>query len=239
MPSPLNGPPTVRLASSGLIVPVDASPMQSYYAARAPEYDRVYLKPERQSDLRAIEGWLPSFFANASVLEIACGTGYWTQFIARSAARIVAIDTSPETMRIAKSRVPQDKVEFLVGDAYDLPTHLEKFGAAFAGFWFSHIPRSRRRAFLQGLGALLEPDAKVVLLDNLYVEGSSSSITETDPEGNTYQTRRLDDGSTHRVLKNFPSEGELQTAIAGFGSGGTLSTWQYFWAFEYSAMVPT
>ena len=34
--------------------------MQGYYAARAPEYDRVYLKPERQADLRAIEAWLPA-----------------------------------------------------------------------------------------------------------------------------------------------------------------------------------
>ncbi|MBI5579216.1 MAG: class I SAM-dependent methyltransferase, partial [Deltaproteobacteria bacterium] len=33
--------------------------MQSYYAARAPEYDSVYRKPERQPDLRSIEGWLP------------------------------------------------------------------------------------------------------------------------------------------------------------------------------------
>jgi hypothetical protein len=33
--------------------------MHEYYAVRAPEYDRVYKKPERQQDLRAIERWLP------------------------------------------------------------------------------------------------------------------------------------------------------------------------------------
>ena len=36
--------------------------MQAYYAARAAEYDRIYQKPERQADLRAIEAWLSPFF---------------------------------------------------------------------------------------------------------------------------------------------------------------------------------
>ena len=214
---------------------IQESDLQSYYRSRAPEYDQVYLKPERQADLREIERWLPGKFADTTVLEIACGTGYWTNFIAQSAARVVAIDTSPETMRIAASRVPAGKVQFVVADAYSLPPHLGKFCAAFAGFWFSHVPRSKRRAFLRGLHSLLVPGATVVLLDNTYVHESSSPIVETDSEGNTYQARSLADGTTHRVMKNFPSEEELQRSLAGLGTGGTMATWQYFWAFEYLA----
>lgn len=214
------------------------SELQSYYRSRATEYDQVYLMPERQTDLRDIERWLPENFAGATVLEVACGTGYWTRFIARSATHVVAFDTSPETMRIAKGRVPAGKVRFHVADAYDLPPNLGRFGAAFAGFWFSHVPKAKRRAFLHGLRALLMPGAKVILLDNRYVEGSSSPITESDSEGNTYQLRRLNDGSMHRVLKNFPSEAELQSSLAGIGTGGTLSTWQYYWAFEFVATEP-
>ena len=209
--------------------------LQSYYASRAPEYDQVYLKPERQADLRDIERWLAPLFAGATVLEVACGTGYWTQFIAQSAAHVTAIDTSLETMRIAEGRVPEGKVTFLVGDAYNLPPHLGRFSAAFAGFWFSHIAKAKRHAFLHGLNAFLMPGAKVVLLDNRYVAGSSSSMIETDSDENTYQTRHLRDGSTHRVLKNFPSEAELQSSLLGIGKRGTFSTWQHFWAFEYAA----
>ena len=99
------------------------SDLRSYYRSRASEYDQVYLKPERQADLRAIERWLPGKFADATVLEIACGTGYWTRFIAQSAANVVAVDTSPETMRIAGGRVPSGKVQFLVADAYNLPSN--------------------------------------------------------------------------------------------------------------------
>jgi len=208
--------------------------MQSYYAVRASEYDRVYLKPERQSDLRQIEQWLPSVLVGTTVLEVACGTGYWTQFIAPVASSVFALDSSPETLRIARERVAAPNTEFHIGDAYALDRLGRSFNAAFAGFWFSHVPLERQREFLLGLNSALAPGARVVLLDNLFVEGSSSAITEQDANGNTYQSRSLDDGSKHRILKSFPTEAQLQ-ALAGTGLGESpvYRRWQYYWAFEY------
>ena len=207
--------------------------MQSYYASRAGEYDDIYRKPERQSDLREIEQWLPPHFSGARVLEIACGTGYWTQFVAPVASSIVAIDTAPETLRIARGRVPTSSVRFQVGDAYAISADVPAFDAAFAGFWFSHIPKARRREFLAGLSAALHPGAKVVFIDNRYVEGSSSPVTGHDPDGNSCQARQLSDGSTHRILKNFPEEAELHEAVAGLAASAAFRRWQYYWAFEY------
>ncbi len=208
--------------------------MQSYYAARAGEYDAVYEKPERQADLRQIEQWLPSALYGERLLEVACGTGYWTQFLAPVASSIVAVDSSAETLRIARQRVPQSTVLFEVGDAYALEHHGGLFSAAFAGFWFSHVPLERQREFLRGLNEVLEPGAKVVLLDNRFVEGSSSAIAESDATGNTYQSRKLIDGSTHRVLKNFPSEAQLLALTGGgLGQAAAYASWPFFWAFEY------
>lgn len=215
----------------------DLSTMQSYYAARASEYDRVYQKPERQPDLRRIEQWLPSVLSGATVLEVACGTGYWTQFIAPVAAAVVALDSAPETLRIAEQRVAASNVRFQVGDTYALSQPDRSFDAAFAGFWFSHVPLERQREFLRGLNSALEPGARVVLLDNLFVEGSSSAISEHDGHGNTYQHRSLSDGSTHRVLKNFPIEAQLHAlAEEGLGKFAAYRRWEYYWAFEY--LVP-
>jgi demethylmenaquinone methyltransferase/2-methoxy-6-polyprenyl-1,4-benzoquinol methylase len=206
--------------------------MQGYYAARAPEYDAIYRKPERQADLRAIEQWVSSKSAAARVLEIACGTGYWTQFIAPVATHVTALDAAPETLALAKARVAGGNVEFIVGDAYDLPRNA-RFDLAFAGFWFSHVPRARQREFLSGVNAALRPGARVVLLDNRYVEGSSTPVTERDAEGNGYQARTLADGSLHRVLKNFPAEDELVALVSGLGERAAWTTWTYYWAFEY------
>jgi 2-polyprenyl-3-methyl-5-hydroxy-6-metoxy-1,4-benzoquinol methylase len=75
-----------------------------YYAARAHEYERVYSKPERQAELQALKSTIPTFFAAKSVLEVACGTGYWTQYIARTAGTICATDLSEETLAVAKAK---------------------------------------------------------------------------------------------------------------------------------------
>jgi demethylmenaquinone methyltransferase/2-methoxy-6-polyprenyl-1,4-benzoquinol methylase len=213
--------------------------LQSYYAARASEYDRVYQKPERQSDLREIERWLPSRLSGATVLEIACGTGHWTERIAPVASAVTAIDAAPEVLRIARQRVAAANVRFQLGDAYALSATRGSFDAAFAGFWFSHVPIERQREFLAGLDAALAPGARVVLLDNLFVEGSSSAIAERDLLGNTYQVRQLSDGSTHRVLKNFPAEAQLRAlAEERRGELAAYRRWQYYWAFEYCVAAP-
>lgn len=209
--------------------------MQSYYAARANEYDRIYLKPERQSDLRAIERWLPEVFARRIVLEVACGTGWWTRFYAPASAAVTAIDSSVETLAIARTRVPEAKVKLVAGDAYRLPVLPASFDAGFAGFWWSHLPRSRVPEFLAGFHAALSPGARVVLLDNRFVPGSSTPVSETDAEGNTYQVRQLSDGSTHRVLKNFPSRQELLTAFETVARDIRYHEWQHYWALEYTS----
>ncbi len=207
--------------------------MQDYYAARAAEYDRIYLKPERQADLRNIERWLPGVFAGKSVLEVACGTGYWTQFLAPVASRILALDAAPETLQIAQARVPPGKVEFVVGDVYALPPVATGYESGFAGFWFSHVPKTRIREFLCGFHRALAPGAKVVFLDNRFVAGSSTALAARDADGNTYQVRNLDDGSSYRVLKNFPTEAELRQATEGLVADFRLREWPYYWALEY------
>lgn len=210
------------------------TPIQSYYASRASEYDAVYEKPERQIDLRSIEQWLPLILQGKDILEIACGTGYWTQFIAPEASYIYAIDSAEETLQIARQRVPAGNVSFAIGDAYAPKADSRSFNAAFAGFWFSHVPVERQARFLTELNKALQPGAKVLLLDNIFVEGSSSAICERDAYGNTYQLRVLADGSRHKILKNFPSANQLHALVAnGLGCLPQYTSWHFFWAFEY------
>jgi ubiquinone/menaquinone biosynthesis C-methylase UbiE len=217
---------------------MNAETLRQYYTARAPEYDLIYKKPERQQDLRAIERWLPSALAARATLEVACGTSYWTQFVASATTSLVALDCSAEMLRLARERGKFSRVSFILGDAYRLPFAAGRFDAAFAAFWFSHVPRARTREFLDGLHRVLAPGAKVVLLDNRFVAGSSTPVAGQDDEGNTYQLRRLEDGSTHRVLKNFPSELELREAISGVAGEVRFHEWPYFWALEYFVSAP-
>jgi ubiquinone/menaquinone biosynthesis C-methylase UbiE len=207
--------------------------LRAYYAARAPEYDRVYAKPERQAELRLLEAWLPPLFDGRTVLEIACGTGYWTRFLAARAASLLAVDAAAETLALAAARIHAANVRFVVGDAYAPPVPAAHFDAAFAGFWFSHVPRARWQDFLRALHVALRPGARVVLLDNRYVEGSSTPLAERDAAGDTWQRRELADRSTHRVLKNFPTEAELRPAVAPFAAHVDYREWPHYWALAY------
>ena len=205
-----------------------------YYRRRAGEYEAFYAWPERQVDLARLRERIPARLASRRVLEVACGTGYWTVLVARSAARMVATDVGDEPMRIAQGKdYAGREVRFELADAYALNPALGTFDGALAIFWWSHVPLSRINEFLNSMHARLEPGARVVLMDNLYVEGSSTPIAERDGEGNTYQLRRLSDGSENRVLKNFPTEGELRAALRPHARAFSYQALEYYWLAEY------
>jgi SAM-dependent methyltransferase len=211
---------------------IEAS-MVGYYAERACEYERIYQKPERQADLQRLRRFVESTFAGVDAFEMACGTGYWTEVLARSAASVVATDINEEVLAIARSKGLAERVTFQRADAYALPSLSQRFTAGLSVFWWSHVPKSRIRNFLRGFHRVLSPGARVVFIDNAYVEGSSTPISRTDAQGDTYQIRRLDDGSTHEVLKNFPTEIELRFAVEDSGSEVRVEFLQYYWILSY------
>ena len=209
--------------------------MRGYYAQRAATYERVYSKPERQRDLRAMEAWLPKLFAGRRVLEVACGTGWWTPHAARDAKSWLATDINPETMAIARSKPLPACVQFETVDAYSFEQIAGRtFDAAFAGCWWSHVPLARLVPWLQLLHDRLEPGARVVMLDNSYVQTSNLPITRRDDDGNTYQNRSLDDGSVHEVLKNFPTREEAFAAIEARARDPQWTAYGHYWLLSYS-----
>ena len=213
---------------------MESPDFRDFYRRRAAEYEAIYAKPERQADLRVLEKLIPERMAGRRVLEVACGTGYWTVHVARTAKSLVATDAVEEPMKIARSKdFGGHGVRFELADAYKLSSALGRFDAALAIFWWSHVPRSRIGAFLGSLHARLERGARVLFMDNRYVEGSSTPISGRDAEGNSFQVRRLADGSENRVMKNFPSEAELRADLAPRAASFSYRELPYYWLAEY------
>lgn len=207
-----------------------------YYRRRAREYERIYDKPERQADLALLREHLRRALAGRRVLELACGTGYWTAAIADCADAIHATDASVEVLEIARAkRLEPGRVTFALGDAYHPAAPTAGFDAGFAAFWWSHIPRARLSGFIDAFHAALRPGTLVVLVDNRFVEGSNTPIERTDEDGNTFQLRRLEDGSTHEVLKNFPSSEELHHVLGPHADDLVVTTFDHFWCATYLA----
>src|SRR4029079_15922670 len=55
-----------------------------------------------------------------TVLELGCGTGFFTQELVRSGADIVAIDISPELLEIARHNCSAPNVQYQLENAYEL-----------------------------------------------------------------------------------------------------------------------
>ncbi|HVR98338.1 MAG TPA: methyltransferase domain-containing protein [Thermoanaerobaculia bacterium] len=201
-----------------------------YYPRRAPEYEEIYRNPERQADLELLRQEVPRLLAGQHVLEIACGTGYWTQWIAPAAASVLATDLSPEVIEQAREKTyPPDRVSFQLLDAYEPMVAPSRFDAVFAGFWWSHIPLDRLPRFLSDLRRRVGGGVLWVFLDNRYVEGSSIPIAREDDQGNTYQLRSLRDGSTFEVLKNFPSAATVRQILAADAEAVEVMELPFYW----------
>jgi 2-polyprenyl-3-methyl-5-hydroxy-6-metoxy-1,4-benzoquinol methylase len=207
--------------------------MIAYYRDRAKEYERIYSKPERQDDIKAAAELLQRFFYDQKVIEVACGTGFWTEFIGKTATSVLATDINETVIEIAKIKTQSNEsITYQVADLYRYKSE-SLFEGLFAGFIYSHVPKLELGEFFRRINELVGDDGLVVLMDNNYVEGSNHPITETDGEGNTYQTRKLDDGSTHRVLKNFPVENDLREQTQGFTAEFEFISLKYFWILKY------
>lgn len=208
--------------------------IEEYYARRAREYEDVYLKPERQQDLLMLRQKLPELLSGERVLEIACGTGWWTQCIAETAHSVLATDFNAEVLHLAAMKYyPARKVKFCRMDAYHPAVKTESFSAALAGFWWSHVPRQKLRAFLENFHRFLRPGARVVVLDNTYVEGSSTPISRTDEFQNAYQMRTLSGGKAFEIMKNFPTEIDVKQTLEGIADRLVLEPSQYYWLLHY------
>jgi len=210
--------------------------LAAYYARRAAEYERIYARPERQADLALLKTRIGKLSAGRRVLELACGTGYWTEVMAAGAAQVSAIDINDEVLQIARTKnFPPGRAQFITGDCYAPPVTDRIHDALFAGFWWSHVPLGRLNSFLEGILSFIGPGGLIAFLDNRYVPGSSTAVSRHDTEGNTYQNRRLDDGSTHEVLKNFPAESELIQRASRVGWGANVDLFRHYWLLTFWA----
>lgn len=209
----------------------------AYYARRAAEYESIYAKPERQADLLRLRDQLRDMFAGRDVLELACGTGFWTASISEHAHSVLATDINEEVLQVARAKDWRGRhTTFEIADAFSPEAIPGQFNAAFVGFLWSHVERDSVPAFLNRLNRALSSGALVVFVDNRFILGSSTPIARTDAAGNTYQVRALTDGSRHEILKNFPEERELLEVTSDLTPPPddiSIDLTQYFWLLKY------
>jgi 2-polyprenyl-3-methyl-5-hydroxy-6-metoxy-1,4-benzoquinol methylase len=189
-----------------------------YYRRRAGEYD-VTAYGEDFAEVRAhIARLVAEMRPTGRVLEIACGTGLWTEALAGWADAVTALDAAPEALAIARDRVRVASVSFEVADVFSWDP-ATRFDVIFFSAWLSHVPASRFGQFWQLLGSWLAANGRVLFLDE--------HIDERDKEAyiagfDEVVERQLRDGSTFRVIKNFVDPERLEVQLRRLGWNCTI-----------------
>lgn len=100
-----------------------------YYRARAGEYDEWFFRQGRYDrgaalnrqwfvEISRLRSALRSFQPAGHVLELACGTGLWTQQLVRHADSVTAVDASPEILELNRARVRSNKIRHVCADIF-------------------------------------------------------------------------------------------------------------------------
>lgn len=181
----------------------------AYYRASAPEYLDGALDLPGGSEL---EEALDDFRPTGDVLELACGPATWTPQLLRHAATVTAVDAAPEMLRIARDRVGDNRVRFVLADLFGWRPD-RRYDVVFFGFWLSHVPLARFAEFWALVGDSLAPGGRVFFADDAYrtpdelIEGAESSTIR----------RQLRDGTAHRAVKVPHTTRELEARLTRLG----------------------
>lgn len=208
--------------------------MVDYYRARAPEYDEWWQRQGRydrgpEANARwftEIQEVLTNFDAysfTGDVLELAPGTGNWTQQLLRTANTVTAVDASPEMVAINRARVQSDRVTYILADLFAWQPDRQYDGICF-GFWLSHVPLERMAQFWQTVALALRPGGKLFFLDNQR-EVTTTSVDQHLPATDSQlMTRKLNDGRTFQIVKNYFEPAVLTAQCQAAGLNVNIKT---------------
>ncbi len=200
-----------------------------YYEQRAAEYEDLYhrrgacdLGPERNARYRRealiMERGLQDFDARGNVLELACGTGLWTRFLAQSADRLIAVDAAPSMIEINRARYDAANVTYVEADIFAWePAEGDRFDAIVFGFFISHVPPERFARFWAQLRDWLAPGGRVFFMDDVAGPGRPYS-GDAVADGPEFAHRRtLADGRRYTIVKRFFEPDELTNLLGEQG----------------------
>lgn len=202
----------------------------AYYRKRAGEYDEWWFRTGRydhgdelnaawHADAREVESALTSFLDQRKprrALELACGTGLFTRWLAPRVGELLALDASPEVQTINRERVQAGNVRYEIADLFAWEP-AERYDLVFMSFWLSHVPQARFASFWATLRDALAPGGAVYLIDSAH-DPASAARNHAPPGADAgVVTRKLDDGSTWRVVKVFWTPESLGAALATIG----------------------
>jgi SAM-dependent methyltransferase len=218
-----------------------------YYRERASEYEDWWFRRGRYdrgdaadarwfADAAKLQTALERFAPTGDVLELACGTGLWTERLVGHAASVTAVDGSPEMLELCRARVNDPRVEYLQADLFAWEPQ-RTYDVCFFSFWLSHVPRERFDAFWEKVGRAVGHSGRVFFIDSLRHDKASAADHALPEHGSETMLRRLADGREYHIVKRFHEPQPLRERLADLEWNAQIQTTSEF--FIYGQASPS
>ncbi len=215
----------------------------AYYRARASEYDQWFLRQGRYDHGPAFRRQWDDQVAEVrhalldcgpvdSALELACGTGIWTQWLLGLATRVHAIDAAPEMLAISREKLPAGRITWEQADLFAWQPQQE-YDLVFCGFWLSHVPPDRLASFLATVARALRPGGRLFLVDSRREPraGAADHLLREPDSDSILDERTLNDGRRFTIVKVFHEPETLGTSLAAQGLQPALRVTDSFFIY--------
>lgn len=212
-----------------------------YYSARAPEYEDWFYRRGRYdrgaehraawlSEMETARDALRALGPVQSALELACGTGIWTEVLARMATKTLAIDASAEVIALNQEKLAAaENVEYLQADLFNWRPESE-YDLVVCAFWLSHVPPEQLERFLDAVAAALKPGGALFLVDSKLSETSTALDGPLKTVDGVVRERTLADGRSFQMVKVFYELDQIESELEKRGfSAKAYETGEFFW----------
>jgi SAM-dependent methyltransferase len=146
-----------------------------------PDYTAIRPTPYRFIEEAFLDRYFAEHAAGLEILEVGCGTGYFTARMARHAKTVVGLDHNADYLAVARETYPPDRhrnLEFVQGDIihlgesddrlqpgrFDRVVLIDTFLFLFANT-YQNVLFEHRDAILRNLARLLAPGGQFLIMD--------------------------------------------------------------------------
>lgn len=193
--------------------------LMSYYDARAPEYDEIYVgKGPACQDPRVYRkdveriARIVSSFGSGHLIDIGCGTGFWLSYYAPNCSLITLVDQSERMLLECRGRIESlgvgEKCRLVRADFFEVTFEDFSFDSAFVGFSVSHLSLELEQLFFQKLKRVLKPTGSLILIDSAW---STKRKQFRKKEG--VQERTLNDGRSFTIFKRYFDKSDVKEML--------------------------
>lgn len=217
----------------------------AYYRARANEYDEWFYRIGRYdrgeelnqlwfNEVDVVKKALRQVGRVRRILELACGTGIWTQELLSLGQKITAIDASSEVIEINRSKLGAPNVDYRQLDLFSWEPDGE-YDLVFFSFWLSHVPPTLLDSFLTKVYNSVRPGGQVFIVDSRFSHTSTANNHTLLDDGDIYKTRKLNDGQEFKVIKIFYQPDALKEKLTKVGFYADVNMTENY--FIYAGLI--